>query len=234
MYWNPSRLPLWICSLAVLAGMPQGTAQEKKKRHNHANRHMNQADFESLTRRFESAGRDAYQQPDKVLEFLGDVSGETIMDLGAGTGYFSFRLARAGARVIAADVDERFQEYIRTKKARLGVPDANLSLRKVPHDDPMLQNGEADRVITVNTYHHFEDRPAYFAKVRSGLKAGGSLIVIDFFKKDLPVGPPTRMKIPPGQVVEELREAGFSKIETNQTLLPYQYIVVAEKAGQAP
>ncbi len=227
-------LLLWVNTLMVLAWMPESAAQEKGKGHNHANHHMNQADFESLTRRFESAQRDAYQQPDKVLAFLGDVSGETIMDLGAGTGYFSFRLAEAGARVIAADVDERFQEYIRTKKARLGIPDSTLSLRKVPYDDPMLQKGEADRVITVNTYHHFEDRPAYFAKVRSGLKPGGALIIIDFFKKDLPVGPPTRMKIAPEQVVEELRKAGFSRIESNETLLPYQYIVVAGKEGQAP
>ena len=231
---NRKRMLLFVGTLAVLAGIAESAAQEKGKGHNHANHHMNQADFESLTRRFESAERDAYQQPDKVLAFLGDISGKTIMDLGAGTGYFSFRLAEAGARVIAADVDERFQEYIRTKKARLGIPDSTLSLRKVPYDDPMLRSEEADQVITVNTYHHFEDRPAYFAKVRSGLKPGGSLIVIDFFKKDLPVGPPTRMKMAPEQVVEELKKAGFSQIETNRDLLPYQYIVVANKPGQAP
>lgn len=189
---------------------------------------MNQADFESLTRRFESPERDAYQQPDKVLEYIGDVSGETIMDIGSGTGYFSFRLVEAGANVIAADVDERFQEYIRIKKDRLGIPDKTLSLRKIPYDDPGLKPGEVDKVITVNTYHHIEDRRAYFQKVRSGLKPGGTLIVIDYFKKDLPVGPPKSMKIGRETIVEELRGAGFEKIETNDTLLEYQFIIKAQ------
>ena len=188
---------------------------------------MNQADFESLTRRFESPERDAYQQPRKVLDYLGDVSGETIMDIGSGTGYFSFRLVEAGAKVIAADVDERFQEYIRTKKDRLGIPDSKLTLRKIPYDDPALGPGEVDKVLTVNTYHHIEDRSHYFRKVRAGLKPGGALIVIDYFKKDLPVGPPKSMKIDRETIVEELRAAGFEKIETNDTLLEYQFIITA-------
>lgn len=205
----------------------RGYSQEEHGQHNRANHHMNQADFESLTRRFESPQRDAYQQPEKVLKYIGDVSGETIMDIGSGTGYFSFRLAEAGAKVIAADVDERFQEYIRVKKERLGIPDSKVSLRKIPYDDPMLEAGEVDKVITVNTYHHIEDRSTYFAKVRSGLKPGGALIVIDYFKKDLPVGPPQSMKIDRETIVKELRAAGFKDIETNDTLLKYQFIITA-------
>jgi cyclopropane fatty-acyl-phospholipid synthase-like methyltransferase len=188
---------------------------------------MNQADFESLTRSFESSRRDSYQQPEKVLEYIGDVAGETIMDIGSGTGYFSFRLVEAGAKVIAADVDERFQEYIRIKKDRLGIPDSKLSLRIIPYDDPLLEPGEVDKVITVNTYHHIEDRSIYFGKVRSGLKPGGVLIVIDYFKKDLPVGPPKSMKIDRETIVSELRAAGFINIETNDTLLEYQFIITA-------
>ncbi len=214
----------WIT--LILTGI-QGYGQEDHSHHNRANHHMNQADFESLTRRFESPERDAYQQPRKVLDYLGDVSGETIMDIGSGTGYFSFRLVEAGAKVIAADVDERFQEYIRTKKDRLGIPDSKLTLRKIPYDDPALEPGEVDKVLTVNTYHHIEDRSNYFSKVRTGLKPGGTLIIIDYFKEDLPVGPPKSMKINRETIVEELRAAGFEKIETNDTLLEYQFIITA-------
>ncbi|TNF73801.1 MAG: class I SAM-dependent methyltransferase [Bacteroidetes bacterium] len=212
--------------IALLLGF-QGYTQEEHGHHNRANQHMNQADFESLTRSFESSRRDSYQQPEKVLEYIGDVAGETIMDIGSGTGYFSFRLVEAGAKVIAADVDERFQEYIRIKKDRLGIPDSKLSLRIIPYDDPLLEPGEVDKVITVNTYHHIEDRSIYFGKVRSGLKPGGVLIVIDYFKKDLPVGPPKSMKIDRETIVSELRAAGFINIETNDTLLEYQFIITA-------
>jgi SAM-dependent methyltransferase len=50
-------------------------------------------------------------------------------------------------------------------------------------------------VLIVNTYHHIENREAYFAKVLKGLKPGGELVLIDFFKKELPVGPPVDHKI---------------------------------------
>lgn len=225
MILKSSALQLF-CLIALLLGF-QGYTQEEHGHHNRANQHMNQADFESLTRSFESSRRDSYQQPEKVLEYIGDVAGETIMDIGSGTGYFSFRLVEAGAKVIAADVDERFQEYIRIKKDRLGIPDSKLSLRIIPYDDPLLEPGEVDKVITVNTYHHIEDRSIYFGKVRSGLKPGGVLIVIDYFKKDLPVGPPKSMKIDRETIVSELRAAGFINIETNDTLLEYQFIITA-------
>lgn len=195
--------------------------------HGEANAYMNQSDFEELAQRFESAERDEYQQPDKVLAYLGDVAGLSIMDIGAGTGYFSFRLANAGAKVIAADVDDRFQEYIRQKRDSLGIGEDRLALRKLPYDSPELSPGEVDRVITVNTYHHFEDRPAYFAKVLAGLKPGGALYIIDFFKEETPVGPPLEMKISAEKVVAELKAAGFAKVEVESSLLPYQYIVKA-------
>jgi hypothetical protein len=90
-----------------------------------------------------------------------------------------------------------------------------------------LQPGEVDLVFLVNVYHHIEKRPVYFAEVRQGLKPEGRLVVIDFFKKDTPVGPPVEMKLEAEQIVEELRAAGFGRFEVNETLLPYQYIITA-------
>ena len=202
--------------------------QEHKNQTNEANHHMNQMDFDALTRRFESAERDAYQQPEKVLNYIGDITGETIMDIGSGTGYFSFKLVAKGATVIAADVDDRFQKYIQIRRDSLEIPVSKLSLRRIPYDDPMLDPGEVDKVIIVNTYHHIENRSVYFNKVRAGLKPDGSLIVIDYFKRNIPVGPPSGMKLTAETVVEELRAAGYEAIETNLNLLPYQYIIVAK------
>ena len=63
--------------------------------------------LKDLVERFESPERDAYQEPQKVLEFLGDIQGQTIMDIGASSGYFSVKLAERGAKVIAADCGRR-------------------------------------------------------------------------------------------------------------------------------
>lgn len=194
--------------------------------HNHANHHMNQRPFEELVAHFEDPARDEWQKPDDVLAQLGNLKGKTVMDIGSGTGYFSFRMAKAGANVICADVDERFLEYIRQKVNDSATWAKNsIKTRKVPFDSPALQAKEVDLVLIVDTYHHIENRVNYFRVVRQGLKPGGKLVVIDFFKEDAPVGPPVEMKMSEEEVTSELREAGFEHVSIDVETLPYQYII---------
>jgi len=198
--------------------------QEHKKDHDPgtANEYMHQSSVEDLAKRFESPERDAYQKPEKVLAFFGDISGKKIMDIGAGSGYFSVKLAKKGAHVIAADVNDEFQaiikERIDTEKLE------NLTTRKIPYDSPGLEDKEVDMVLMVNTYHHIENRPEYFAKVKNGLKNKGKLVIIDFFDADIPVGP-RHHKIPIDTVISELKKAGYTHFEVEVNLLPYQYII---------
>lgn len=200
-------------------------AKEDGHGHNHANGHMNQTSFEDLVKRFDSPERDAYQQPEKVIDYIGEVSGKKILDIGAGTGYFSFKLAAKGAEVIAGDVDDRFQNYIKEKIKKENAP--KVTLRKLPYDSPALAEKEVDKVIIVNTYHHIEDRIAYFGKVLKGLKDGGELLVIDFKKQDGP-GPPVKMKMSSDFITNELKKGGFTEFEVNDTLLEHQYIIRAK------
>ena len=189
-----------------------------------ANASMHETPVEDLVRRFESSERDAYQHPEKVLDYLGDIEGKTIMDIGAGSGYFSVKLAKKGAHVIAADVNDEFQDFLkdRIEKEQL----QNITTRKIPYDAPGLEVGEVDMVLIVNTYHHIEDRPDYFAKVKNGIKTGGKLVIIDFFDADIPVGP-RHHKISIDTVISELKKAGYTQFEANVSLLPYQYIITA-------
>jgi len=128
-----------------------------------ANAFMNRNSFETLVERFEGEERNAYQQPKKIMQYIGDVQGQTIMDLGAGTGYFTFRLVDAGAKVIAADVDDRFINFIKQKADSLNIS-KKVELRKVPYDSPDLNSGEVDKFLIVNTYHHVDNRVDYFKK----------------------------------------------------------------------
>lgn len=196
--------------------------------HNSANEHMHENSTQELIERFESPERDEYQQPAKVLEYLGNLNGLKILDIGAGSGYFSFKLLNAGANVIAGDVNEEFLAYIKHKKETEFNNNPNLELRKLPFDSPALQPQEVDKVLIVNTYHHIENRVAYFSQVLKGLKPGGELVVIDFFKKELPVGPPVDHKIDQETVEKELTKAGFTNFEVNTSLLEYQYIIRAK------
>lgn len=208
------------------------TVQLHAQQHGHshgngggANAHMHRSSTAELIARFESPERDAYQRPEKVLAYLGDLKGKRIMDIGAGSGYFSVKLAAQGAQVIAADVNEEFLAYIDERITKEGIK--HIETRRIPYDAPGLANGEVDMVLIVNTYHHIEDRAAYFAKVKAGTTADGELVVIDFFKTEVPMGPPVDHKVSIDEVIAELKQAGYTAFTVEVALLPYQYIVRA-------
>lgn len=204
-------------------------ATNKHKDHNEANKHMHKRKFEDLVTNFESADRASWQKPEEVIKKLGDIKGKTVMDIGSGTGYFSFKLVEAGAQVIAADVNKKFREYIQQKQKERNVSEDQLRTLKLPYDSPKLESEEVDAVIIVNTYHHIENRKKYFNQVLEGLKSDGKLLVVDFKKEKTPHGPPLKMRLTVQEVKKELQEAGFSQVEIDMQLLPYQYTVLATK-----
>jgi cyclopropane fatty-acyl-phospholipid synthase-like methyltransferase len=217
---------LFLAMLAMAFTTASTMAQEHKhQKENSANDHMHRSSTDDLVKRFESPERDAYQQPEKVLAYLGDLQGKTIMDIGAGSGYFSVKLAEKGAKVIAADVSDEFQAHLKKRIEENNLK--NIELRKIPYDSPALKDAEVDMVLIVNTYHHIDNRAEYFAKVKKGIKDSGELVVIDFFKIDIPVGPPTGHKVSIDEVVAELKQAGYTEFEVEVGLLEYQFVVRA-------
>ena len=225
-----------ITAILAIASTSTIMAQEHQNKNHHghgdgkpahsANEYMHKASTDDLINRFESKERDEYQQPHKVMQYLGDINGKAIMDIGAGTGYFSVKLAKHGANVIAADVNDEFQTFLKKRIEDNKIE--NITLRKIPFDSPDLKDNEVDMVLIVNSYHHIDNRAEYFAKEKKGLKNDGELVVIDFFKTDVPVGPPTNHKVSIDEVVAELKKAGYTSFEVNVDLLPYQFIVKAK------
>jgi ubiquinone/menaquinone biosynthesis C-methylase UbiE len=116
-----------------------------------------------------------------VIAALGIRAGDRVADLGAGSGYFTVRLAQAvgqNGRVYAVDVDEAMNEYLKERVAQAGVANVDVILGRF--EDPLLPDGGVDLVLTVDTYHHLEDRVAYFRNLRRDLTPGGRVAVIDF------------------------------------------------------
>ncbi len=197
-----------------------------KHEHSHANHHMNKMPFEDLVKRFESADRDQWQKPQSVIAFLGDLSNKTIVDIGAGTGYLEFRIKDTTAKLIAADVDERFINYMNKRIDDGGVK--HIITRKADYDRPPVKLNEADLVFMIDVYHHIENRETYFSELKKGLKAGGNLVIIDFKKGDFEHGPPDEMKLAAEQIVSEMKSAGFKLKEIDSETLPYQYMLKFE------
>lgn len=215
--------------LIIILQLSCKNKSEHEHGHGNANEFMHQKSFNELVKQFEDPNRNIWQKPDTVIHILGDLNGKTVMDIGSGTGYFSFRLYDVGANVICADVDGDFLTYIQNKIKEKKADTSRITTRKVKFDDPLLQKEEVDKVLIVNTYHHIDKRPAYFSKVLNGLKPGGKLIVIDFKKRELPEGTPVKMKLTEKEVETELKKAGFNSFQIDTTTLPYQYIVIGGK-----
>jgi ubiquinone/menaquinone biosynthesis C-methylase UbiE len=191
--------------------------------HGHANHHMNKSSFEDLVKNFESADRNEWQKPDEVIRFLGDLKNKTIIDIGAGTGYFEFKMNEPSAKIIAADVDDRFIKYLNDRITK--EQSSNISARKAEYEKPPVTKQEADIVFMVDVYHHIENRKEYFSMVKKGLKSNGEMIIVDFKKGDFEQGPPNDMKIEPQIVINEMKLAGFNLVTQDTTTLKYQYLL---------
>ncbi len=213
--------------LAPLLGLAQVHSDKHHKTGKSANEYMHQRPVSELIKTFESPERDEWQKPEEVIAFLGNLEGKKVMDIGAGSGYFSFRLAEAGAAVIAADVNEEFQAYIQKKKQEKDLSDQALQTRLILFDDPQLAPEEVDMVLVVDTYHHIDNRIAYLDKIKKGLKKGGRLVIIDFFAKETPQGPPLEHRISANTVWQELKKSGYALDSIETALLPNQYIIIA-------
>jgi len=182
-----------------------------------------------------NTNRDVWQKPDMVIDFLGDLEGKTVADIGAGVGYFSRRLVRRADKVIAIDIEKQFIDYLDSLRSKV-LPEEyrnRLEPRLAAPDNPRLREEEVDAVFIVNTYAFLPNRIQYLQKVKQGMKLGGNLLLIDFKKKNTPIGHPTEIRIPLYQVEQELQQAGFVVTMANDTALDYQYIVIAKKVKES-
>ena len=138
-----------------------------------------------LSRTFMNASwRDRWQQPEVVVHSLALQSGNHVADLGAGGGYFTFRLADAvgpTGKVYAVDIDQGNLEYITSQAAKRGYRNVETVLAKP--DDPLLPAQGIDLIFTCNTYHHLTDRTNYFQSAARYLRPSGRIAIIDLAGK---------------------------------------------------
>jgi len=206
-----------------------GQHQSNDSTSSSANEYMHQNTHEDLAKMFESSDRDAWQKPDEVIKYLGEIENKTVVDVGSGSGYFSFRLVHAGANVVAADVDADFLKMIEEKRIKSNISEDKLKILKISEINLNIDANSADIVFLVNVYHHISDRINYFSSVNSTLSDLGKIVIVDFFKKTMSIGPSKSHKISIDVVVNELKKAGYTTIEIDTDLLEYQYIITAYK-----
>jgi len=181
------------------------------------------ADVERYAKSFDDPARDVWQMPDRVIAALGLKPGQTVADIGAGTGYFTVRLAKSAAapKVYAVDIEATMVEYIRHRAVSAGL--RNVVAVKADANRTNLPE-PVDVMMIVDTYHHIPNRVAYFTALKPLMKPGARVAIVDF-KKEAPEGPPVEFRFTPDEVTAELAQAGF-KLETRHDFLPRQMFLI--------
>jgi len=181
-------------------------------------------------RSLEDPGREEWQQPERVVEALGLTPGEAVADLGAGSGYFTVRLARAvgpTGKVYAVDVEQAMLDYLtrRAKQEQL----ANIQPVLAGAHDPRLPPASVDVIFICDTLHHISDRATYYPLLLRALKPGGRLVNVDFKKnREITLGPPFAMRIAQEDCAKEIEVGGFKLIQEFD-FLKNQYFLVFQR-----
>ena len=214
------RYALFALCTALFAGLAAAQAP-------HTHQHSF-SDAEKWSHVFDDPERDAWQKPHEVIRALALKPDARVADLGAGTGYFSARLANMlpKGRVYAVDIEPDMFRYLEARAKREGL--RNLIAVAGAPDDPRLPE-KVDLILLVDVYHHIEDRARYFRKLSASLRPGGRIAVIDF-KLDSPQGPPPSARIPPETVKAEMKAAGHA-VAAEHPFLPYQYFLIFRPAS---
>jgi ubiquinone/menaquinone biosynthesis C-methylase UbiE len=213
----------------ALALLASSCAARHNPGHHHPARlgHAADDEFAHFVKRMDSPKRAAWQKPDELVAALRLAPGARVADIGAGTGYFTFRLARAvgpSGKVYAVEVDPRMAAILRERREKAGFSQVEVVLTG---GGPGLADASVHLAFICDTYHHIGERAAWLRKLKRALRPGGRVVNVDFHDGPLPVGPPPDHKVPEKIVREEFARAGFRLVQEIK-ILPYQYVLVYE------
>ena len=178
--------------------------------------------------RLDRPERDQDQKPAQVVDALELKPGMHVADLGAGSGYFTRRFVEAvgeTGKVYVIDVEPEALKYVEESLSRMHRRfQAEFILAKP--NNPKIPAESVDLIFVCDTYHHLEDRADYFRNVKTSLKPGGRIALIDFYhdERSGDLGFPKRHLVPREKVIEEMTAAGY-RLSKEHRFLPKQYFL---------
>lgn len=207
--------------------------------------HDNPTSVSILRWQLPGAQRERSKRVAELLDSLGLQAGGQVADVGAGSGFMTFRLARRvgpQGRVVAVDILPRDVEYIRQRADRDGLTQIEAVLGA--SDDPGLGEETLDAVLIVNAYHEMERYAEMLRHIHRALRPGGRLVLSEPFSRSLRneprVSQTQRHQIAPELVEAELRQAGFEIHEFDEDFIEekhqdhrhLEWLIVAVKGGR--
>jgi SAM-dependent methyltransferase len=173
--------------------------------------------------------REEEERPTSAIDALELREGQTVVDFGAGSGYFAFRMAPlVGTRgkVLAVDIEDAMLKVIRARAEREGV--TNVVTIRSTIDDPKLPAASVDLLLMVDVYHELANPYEVMQKIVAALKGGGRVAFVEYRKEDPAIMIKEVHKMSVQQLVREMQAVGLKHVKTIETL-PIQHLVVFEK-----
>jgi ubiquinone/menaquinone biosynthesis C-methylase UbiE len=174
----------------------------------------------------ERSGRGLEEQPQKAIDLLGLKKTDTIADIGAGTGYFTFRIANQVAKVYAVDVQPEMLAMMAKRQSENGIDNVERILGEP--QDPHLPEGTIDLVLMADAYHEFEFPREMMQGIVRGLKPGGRVAQLEYKTENPLVLIKPLHKMTQGQARRELESVGLEFVE-NRRGLPQQHLLIFRK-----
>lgn len=172
--------------------------------------------------------REETQKPRELVEAMNIASDMTVADIGTGAGYMlpyiHDALGSAG-RIIAEDIFPDFLEKAKARAAEKGL--SNVTFIHGTDKDPKLPEGKVDVALVLDVYHHFDYPADMLAGLAKGLKEGGRLVIVDFYKDGF--RDPKHIRLDQADVIKEVEANGFSLVSNGAFTEKRQYIAVFRK-----
>jgi ubiquinone/menaquinone biosynthesis C-methylase UbiE len=173
--------------------------------------------------------REAEEHPDQALDALKIPAGATVADVGAGVGYFAWRIASRvgpGGVVYGEDIQQGMLDQLTRNMRDRHIENVRAVLGSI--DDPKLPKNAIDLVLLVDVYHEFSEPEKMLDRIRESLKPGGRLVLLEYRGEDpkVPIKPEHKMTVK--QVRAEVEPEGY-RFEQSIEVLPEQHIIVFRK-----
>ena len=176
----------------------------------------------------ERQSRELEEQPRKAIEMMELKAADVVADIGAGSGYFSFRMASKvpEGKVLAVDIQKEMVDEVNKIAAEKKITNVQTILSTI--EDPKLPEGKVDVALMVDAYHEFDHPREMMDGIVKGLKPGGRVVLVEYRAEDPNVMIKPHHKMTIEQAKKEMAAVGLKFVESKEDL-PQQHFMVFQK-----